>query len=259
MTPPLKGRRAFVTGGSRGIGAGIVRRLAEDGARVVFTYSSSAQQAADVVDDIKEDGGWARAVKADVADPDQLATAIGEAAEQLGGLDILVNNAGIASFGDVDTATLADFDEIVAVNVRAVFAGIKAASPHLTEGGRIVTIGSINGDRSPVANASLYSMSKAAVAGLTRGLARELGPGHHHQQRSARARRHRHEPRGRPAGRHPEAQYRSRALWPAARYRQPGELSGLRRGLVHHRNRDQHRRRIQRLDHSGSLGSDHGH
>lgn len=72
MTPPLKGRRAFVTGGSRGIGAGIVRRLAEDGARVVFTYSSSAQQAADVVDDIKEDGGWARAVKADVADPTSL-------------------------------------------------------------------------------------------------------------------------------------------------------------------------------------------
>lgn len=76
MTPPLKGRRAFVTGGSRGIGAGIVRRLAEDGARVVFTYSSSAQQAADVVDDIKEDGGWARAAKADVAVPDQLAAAI---------------------------------------------------------------------------------------------------------------------------------------------------------------------------------------
>lgn len=176
MTPPLKGRRAFVTGGSRGIGAGIVRRLAEDGARVVFTYSSSAQQAADVVDDIKEDGGWARAVKADVADPDQLGAAIGQAAEELGGLDILVNNAGILSIGDVDTATLADFDEIVAVNVRAVFAGIKAASPHLTEGGRIVTIGSINGDSSPTANLSLYSMTKAAVAGLTRGLAREFGP-----------------------------------------------------------------------------------
>lgn len=176
MTSPLKSRRAFVTGGSRGIGAGIVRRLAEDGARVVFTYSSSVQQAADVVDDINEDGGWARAVKADVADPDQLGAAIGQAAEQLGGLDILVNNAGILSIGDVDTATLADFDEIVAVNVRAVFAGIKAASPHLTEGGRIVTIGSINGDSSPTANLSLYSMTKAAVAGLTRGLAREFGP-----------------------------------------------------------------------------------
>lgn len=176
MTSPLKSRRAFVTGGSRGIGAGIVRRLAEDGARVVFTYSSSVQQAADVVDDINEDGGWARAVKADVADPDQLGAAIGQAAEELGGLDILVNNAGILSIGDVDTATLADFDEIVAVNVRAVFAGIKAASPHLTEGGRIVTIGSINGDSSPTANLSLYSMTKAAVAGLTRGLARELGP-----------------------------------------------------------------------------------
>ncbi|MDM2591351.1 3-oxoacyl-ACP reductase FabG [Mycobacteroides abscessus] len=176
MTSPLKSRRAFVTGGSRGIGAGIVRRLAEDGARVVFTYSSSVQQAADVVDDINEDGGWARAVKADVADPDQLGAAIGQAAEELGGLDILVNNAGILSIGDVDTATLADFDEIVAVNVRAVFAGIKAASPHLTEGGRIVTIGSINGDSSPTANLSLYSMTKAAVAGLTRGLVREFGP-----------------------------------------------------------------------------------
>lgn len=176
MTSPLKSRRAFVTGGSRGIGAGIVRRLAEDGARVVFTYSSSVQQTADVVDDINEDGGWARAVKADVADPDQLGAAIGQAAEELGGLDILVNNAGILSIGDVDTATLADFDEIVAVNVRAVFAGIKAASPHLTEGGRIVTIGSINGDSSPTANLSLYSMTKAAVAGLTRGLAREFGP-----------------------------------------------------------------------------------
>ncbi|YCU71692.1 SDR family NAD(P)-dependent oxidoreductase [Mycobacteroides abscessus] len=176
MTSPLKSRRAFVTGGSRGIGAGIVRRLAEDGARVVFTYSSSVQQVADVVDDINEDGGWARAVKADVADPDQLGAAIGQAAEELGGLDILVNNAGILSIGDVDTATLADFDEIVAVNVRAVFAGIKAASPHLTEGGRIVTIGSINGDSSPTANLSLYSMTKAAVAGLTRGLAREFGP-----------------------------------------------------------------------------------
>ncbi|WP_078282565.1 SDR family NAD(P)-dependent oxidoreductase [Mycobacteroides franklinii] len=176
MTPPLKGRRAFVTGGSRGIGAGIVRRLAEDGARVVFTFSSSPQQAAEVVDDIKEDGGWALAIKADVSDADQLAAAVGEAAEQLGGLDILVNNAGIASFGDIDTATLVDFDEIVAVNVRAVFAAIKAASPHLKDGGRIITIGSINGDRSPTTSASLYSMSKAAVAGLTRGLARELGP-----------------------------------------------------------------------------------
>ncbi|AYM40853.1 3-oxoacyl-ACP reductase family protein [Mycobacteroides chelonae] len=175
MTPPLKGRRAFVTGGSRGIGAAIVRRLAEDGARVVFTFSSSPQPAADVVADVKEDGGWALAVKADVSDPAQLTTAVNEAAEHLGGLDILVNNAGIASFGDVDTATLDDFDEIVAVNVRAVFAAIKAASPHLAEGGRIVTIGSINGDHSPTPNASLYSMSKAAVAGLTRGLAREFG------------------------------------------------------------------------------------
>ncbi|WP_078292826.1 3-oxoacyl-ACP reductase family protein [Mycobacterium sp. D16R24] len=176
MTQPLKGRRAFVTGGSRGIGAGIVRRLAADGAEVVFTFSSSPQQAAEVVAEIEKSGGRAKAIKADVADPDQLAGAVNEAAEHLGGLDILVNNAGIASFGDIDTATLEDFDKIVAVNVRAVFAAIKAASPHLQDGGRIVTIGSINGDRSPTANASLYSMSKAAVAGLTRGLARELGP-----------------------------------------------------------------------------------
>ncbi|MUM15858.1 3-oxoacyl-ACP reductase FabG [Mycobacterium sp. CBMA271] len=176
MTQPLKGRRAFVTGGSRGIGAAIVRRLAADGARVVFTFSSSAKQAADVVAGVKEQGGWSMATRADVSDPGQVAAAINEAAEILGGLDILVNNAGIAIFGDVDNATLDDFDDIVAVNVRAVFAAIKAASPQLGAGGRIITIGSIGGDHSPTPDSALYSMSKAAVAGLTRGLARELGP-----------------------------------------------------------------------------------
>jgi 3-oxoacyl-[acyl-carrier protein] reductase len=176
MTQPLKGRRAFVTGGSRGIGAAIVRRLANDGADVVLTFSSSPQQAADVVADVEEVGRRAKAIQVDVSKPGQVAGAIDEAVEYLGGLDILVNNAGIATFGDIETATLEDFDGIVAVNVRAVFAAIKAATPHLHEGGRIITIGSINGDRSPTPSASLYSMSKAAVAGLTRGLARELGP-----------------------------------------------------------------------------------
>ncbi|MGH3723458.1 MAG: SDR family NAD(P)-dependent oxidoreductase [Mycobacterium sp.] len=176
MTQPLKGRRAFVTGGSRGIGAGIVSKLAADGADVVLTFSSSPQQAADVVADAEEVGGRAKALQVDVSDAAQLAAAIDEAVEYLGGLDILVNNAGIATYGDIDTAGLEDFDQIVAVNVRGVFAAIKAASPHLREGGRIITIGSISGDHSPTPNASLYSMSKAAVAGLTRGLAREFGP-----------------------------------------------------------------------------------
>lgn len=176
MTQPLKGRRAFVTGGSRGIGAGIVRRLVADGADVVFTFSSSPAPAADIVAEIEQAGGRAKAVQADVSDAAQVNSAVNEAVEYLGGLDILVNNAGIASFGDVDTASLEDFDEIVAVNVRAVFTAIKAASPHLQEGGRIITISSIAADRSLTPNGSLYSMSKAAVSGLTRGLARELGP-----------------------------------------------------------------------------------
>ena len=176
MTAVLAGRRALVTGGSRGIGAEIVRRLAADGAAVAFTYGSSAAEAEKLAAEIAADGGTSVAIQADSGDPEQVAKSIDETVAQLGGLDILVNNAGVAYIGDVETLTMEQFDRLVAINVKGVFAAIQRALPHLGNTGRIINIGSINADRVPGPGLSIYAMSKAAVAGLTRGLARELGP-----------------------------------------------------------------------------------
>ncbi|MGE2717983.1 3-oxoacyl-ACP reductase family protein [Mycolicibacterium litorale] len=173
---PLTGRRALVTGGSRGIGAEIVRRLAFDGAAVAFTYGSSVADADKVVVDVSRGGGRVLPIRADSSDAGQIAQAVDETVTRLGGLDILVNNAGVAYLGPVESFPLDEFDRLVAVNVRGVFVAIQCAVPHLGDGGRIVNIGSINADRVPTAGLSVYAMTKAAVAGLTRGLARELGP-----------------------------------------------------------------------------------
>ena len=175
-TSPLAGKSALVTGGSRGIGAAIVRRLAGDGASVAFTYSNSVQHAKALVAEVKATGGVALAARADSAEAGALERAIDQTVETFGGLDILVNNAGILIRGVVDDYSLDDFDRMVAVNVRAVFVAVKAAVPYLKNGGRIITTGSVVADRSAFAGASVYSMTKAAVAALTRGLARDLGP-----------------------------------------------------------------------------------
>jgi len=173
---PLAGRRALVTGGSRGIGAEIVRRLAADGADVVFTYHSSPEPARQVVAEASVHGTKVVAVQADSGDAEAVAAAVDEAVAQLGGLDILVNNAGVATFGDVEDYPLAEFDRLVAVNVRGVFVAIQRAIPQLGQGGRIITIGSVNAQWAPVTQIAVYAMTKAAVAGLTRAVARELGP-----------------------------------------------------------------------------------
>ena len=165
-----------MTGASRGIGAAIVRRLAADGAAVAFTYGASAAEAEKLVAEVTEAGGTAVAIQADSGDPEQVARSIDETVAQLGGLDILVNNAGVLYAGNVESLTMEQFDRLVAVNVRGVFAAIQRAVPHLGATGRIINIGSINADRVPGPGLSIYAMSKAAVAGLTRGLARELGP-----------------------------------------------------------------------------------
>jgi 3-oxoacyl-[acyl-carrier protein] reductase len=176
MTTALTGRRALVTGGSRGIGAEIVRRLAADGAAVAFTYGASAAEAEKLVAEVSETGGTAVAIQADSADPEQVARSVDETVAQLGGLDVLVNNAGVAYVDATDSFPLEQFDRLVAINVRAVFVAIQRALPHLGDGGRIINIGSINADRVPVAGLAVYAMTKGAVASLTRGLARELGP-----------------------------------------------------------------------------------
>jgi 3-oxoacyl-[acyl-carrier protein] reductase len=176
MTASLAGRRALVTGGSRGIGAEIVRRLAADGAAVAFTYGASGAEAEKLAAEVAESGGTAVAIQADSGDPEQVARSIDETVAQLGGLDILVNNAGVAYVGDIESLTMEQFDRLVAINVKGVFAAIQRAVPHLGNTGRIINIGSINADRVPGPGLSIYAMSKAAVAGLTRGLARDLGP-----------------------------------------------------------------------------------
>jgi 3-oxoacyl-[acyl-carrier protein] reductase len=173
---PLADRRAFVTGGSRGIGAGIVRRLAADGAAVAFTYRETTDAANDLEQEIIGSGGQALAVQADSADPEALRAAISKAVGRFGGLEVLVNNAGTSHQAPIEEFPMAEYDRILAINVRAVFVAIQAALPHLGTGGRIISIGSVLADRAPISGISVYALTKAAVAGLTRNLARELGP-----------------------------------------------------------------------------------
>jgi 3-oxoacyl-[acyl-carrier protein] reductase len=175
-TKKLTGKVALVTGGSRGIGAAIATRLAAEGAAVAITYANSPQKADEVVRSIGAEGGRAMAIRADSADVEAVKGALTETVRALGRLDVLVNNAGVAVLKPLGEFSLADFDHMVAVNVRAVFAAAQQAARHMSEGGRIITIGSTNADRMPFAGGSVYAMTKAAVAGLTRGLARDLGP-----------------------------------------------------------------------------------
>jgi 3-oxoacyl-[acyl-carrier protein] reductase len=176
MAKTLIGKVALVTGGSRGIGAAIAARLARDGAAVAITYANARQKAAEVVAAIEAAGGQALAIRADSADVAAVKRAVAETVRTLGHLDILVNNAGIIIVAPLDAFSLDDFDRMVAVNVRGVFVAIQEASRHMGAGGRIITIGSVNADRVPFQGGGVYAMTKAAVAGLTRGLARDLGP-----------------------------------------------------------------------------------
>lgn len=172
----LAGKRALVTGASRGIGAAIALALAERGADVAITYERSAERAEEVVRAIESKGRRGLAIQADSADAAAVKRSVDAAASELGGLDILVNNAGIARGGPVAEITLADIDALLAVNVRSVVLASQAAIPHLGKGGRIISIGSCLGERVPFPGVTVYSMTKSALLSFTRGLARELGP-----------------------------------------------------------------------------------
>lgn len=172
----LSNKVAFVQGGSRGIGAAIVKRLVQEGAIVAFTYVSSSDKAQSLVSEVEAKGGRALAIQADSSDSTALQQAIRIAAETFGRLDILVNNAGVLAMGPVEEFKLEDLDRTLAVNVRSVFVATQEAVRFMGEGGRIVTIGSTNADRMPFAGGAVYAMSKSAIVGLTKGLARDLGP-----------------------------------------------------------------------------------
>ncbi len=175
-TAALAGRRALVTGGSRGIGAEIVRRLTADGAAVAFTYASSATDAEKLVAEVTADGGKAVAIQADAADPAQIAAAVDQTVAELGGLDVLVNNAGTAYMAPIDDFPADQFDRSVAINIGGVYWAVRSAIAHLGAGARIINIGSINADWVPGPGQAVYALTKGAVSSFTRGLARELGP-----------------------------------------------------------------------------------
>jgi len=176
MDRRLENKRALVTGGGRGIGAAIVKRLAREGAHVALTYVGKPDRASDTVKAAQASGVKALAVQADSADAAAVVAAVERTVRELGGIDILVNNAGIAVIAPIDGYRLEDLDRTLAVNVRAAFVATQAAVKHMPAGGRIINVGSCNAERMPFTGGGVYAMSKAALVGLVKGLARDLGP-----------------------------------------------------------------------------------
>jgi 3-oxoacyl-[acyl-carrier protein] reductase len=171
----LEGKIALITGGSRGIGAAIAKRLAADGAKVAITYSKGADAAAAVVKEIERDGGKAIAIQADATDAAAVKAAVDKTVSTLGGLDILVNNAGTAVPKTFEETTLEELDRLIDLNIRGVFVATQAALKHMKSGGRIITIGSCVGERVMTPGLVPYSATKGAVKMFAQGLSREVG------------------------------------------------------------------------------------
>jgi 3-oxoacyl-[acyl-carrier protein] reductase len=178
MSKLLEGKVALVTGGSRGIGAAIARALAKDGADVAISYASSKDRAEAVVEELKGFGVRAKAFQADQGKTDEVGNLVAAVGAHFGRVDILVNNAGVLVLGQVhDRANNLDaLDRMFDVNVRGVAAAVRAVAPLMADGGRIISIGSVVGESTPFAGAADYSGTKAALLGLSRGWARDLGP-----------------------------------------------------------------------------------
>jgi 3-oxoacyl-[acyl-carrier protein] reductase len=175
MPRSLEGKVALVTGGSRGIGAAIAKRLASDGAQVAITYAKDANSASAVVKSIETAGGKANAFRADAADPKAIQDAVKMTVETFGQLDILVNNAGTAIPKPFEETTLEEMDQVIDLNLRGVFVATHAALKYLKSGGRIITIGSCVGERMMTPGLVAYSATKGAVKMFTQGLSREVG------------------------------------------------------------------------------------
>ena len=172
----LAGKIALITGGTRGIGEAISRRLSADGAALAVVYRHRHAEADRLADDLRRQNAQVLMIQADVADQTALAQAVEQAARPFGKIDILVNVAGLAITGDLASYADDAFDRVFAVNVRAPFMAAQKSAAHMPAGGRIITIGSIVAERVPAGGATLYAASKSALIGMTKGLARDLGP-----------------------------------------------------------------------------------
>jgi 3-oxoacyl-[acyl-carrier protein] reductase len=175
MNRKLEGKVALITGGSRGIGAAIAKRLAADGAKVAITYSKGADAAASVVKEIERDGGKAIAIQADATDADAVKAGVEKTVTTFGRLDVLVNNAGTAVPKTFEETTLEEMDRVLDINVRGVFIATQAALKHMKSGGRIVMIGSSVGEHVVVPGLVPYAATKGAVKMFTQALSREVG------------------------------------------------------------------------------------
>jgi 3-oxoacyl-[acyl-carrier protein] reductase len=172
------GSRYWLPVGSRGIGASIAKRLAKDRADVAITYSSSPERAQQVVDEIVKEGGKAVAIKADAADQAAVRAGVQQAANEFGKIDILVSNAGVLALGPIAEFPADEFEKALSVNVHSVFTAIQEALRHIPDGGRIITIGSVNSERMPFPGKAVYALTKGAVSSFTKGLARNPASGH---------------------------------------------------------------------------------
>ena len=175
MTNKLEGKVALVTGGSRGIGAAIAKRLAADGANVAITYTKGADAAASIVKEIEHAGRKAIAIQADAADAEAVKAAVEKSVATFGRLDVLVNNAGTAIPKTFEETTLEEMDRVIDINVRGTFVATQAALKHMKDGGRIIMIGSSVGERMMTPGLVPYSATKGAVKMFTQGLSREVG------------------------------------------------------------------------------------
>jgi 3-oxoacyl-[acyl-carrier protein] reductase len=175
MSQSLKNKVALVTGGSRGIGAAVVRRLAKEGAHVAFTYNKSRKAAGTLVGEVAGYGVKAKAYPADAAAPKSLPRLVGRVLKDFGGLDILVNNAGVFLGGKIGEIKASDYERVMRVNVEAVFALTNAAVKKMKAGGRIINISSVLGERASGPDMGVYNASKFAVTGLSRSWAKDLG------------------------------------------------------------------------------------
>jgi 3-oxoacyl-[acyl-carrier protein] reductase len=175
MSKQLEGKIALITGGSRGIGAAIAKRLAADGANVAITFTKGADAAASVVKEIERSGRKAIAIQADATDADAVEAAVEKTVATFGGLDVLVNNAGTAIPKSFEETTLEELDRLIDINVRGTFVTTQAALKHMKNGGRIIMIGSTVGERVMVPGLVSYAATKGAVKIFTQGLSREVG------------------------------------------------------------------------------------